>query len=454
MNQSFENIKEYIEQFKTFEKTLNGESKTPLHEIRRSAIEQFAKHGFPTSKDEEWRFTNIQPIIKTKFKSYFNKKIDAVNKEQIDKVIIKGIAQTRLVFINGYYFADYSLNNLINKDVKVGCLSETFRNDCKSIQNHVAQISNYDKNVFTSLNTSFIQDGASIIVPDNTILDEPIYIVYISSEDQTPFVVHPRNLIIVGQRSKVSIIEHCVHLSDNIYFNNTVTEIAASENSIIEHTKLQSESTKAYHIGTTYIKQSSGSNVAQNSIMIGGAIVRNNVMSILDGEGTECKLNGLSLATGQQLIDNHTTIDHSKPHCSSHEMYKAILDGKSKGVFNGKIYVRKDAQKTDAKQTNKTLLLSVDAAMNTKPQLEIFADDVKCTHGAAIGYLDADALFYLRSRGISEEIARDLLTYAFANDILERLCCEGIREYLHLILHSRLKQGRQFEKLYTDEFTN
>ncbi|MDI6765854.1 MAG: Fe-S cluster assembly protein SufD [Bacteroidota bacterium] len=447
MNQSFENIKQYIEQFEAFEKTLNGESKTPFHEIRRGAIEQFSKLGFPTAKDEEWRFTNIQPIIKTKFKTHFNKKIEAVRKEQIEKVIIKGIAETRLVFINGYYSDEYSINNITNKDIKVGCLSETLQNNFKLIRDNIAHISKYDKNVFTSLNTSFIHDGAFIFVPDDTTIEEPIYIVYISSEDQTPFITHPRNLIIVGQHSKVSVVEHFVHLSDNIYFNNAVTEIAAGENSIIEHTKLQSESAKAYHIGTTYIHQSKGSKVTQNSIMIGGAIVRNNIISILEDEGIECTLNGLSLATGQQLIDNHTTIDHSKPHCASHELYKAILDGKSKGVFNGKIYVRKDAQKTDAKQTNKTLLLSDEAAMDTKPQLEIFADDVKCTHGAAIGYIDADALFYLRSRGISEEIARDLLTYAFADDIIEKLCCEQIREYLHRILHSRLKQGRELEKL-------
>lgn len=445
MNQSFENINQYIEQFETFEKTLNGELKTPLHEIRRGAIEQFSKLGFPKTKDEEWRFTNIQPIIKTKFKPRFNQKIETITKEQIDKVIIKGITETRLIFINGYYSDEYSINYLTNKSVKVGCLSEILQNDFKLIRDDITHISNYDKNVFTSLNTSFIHDGAYIFVPDNTILDEPIYIVYISSEDQTPFITHPRNLIIVGQHSKVSVVEHFVHLSDNVYFNNAVTEIAAGENSIIEHTKLQNESTKAYHIGTTYINQSAGSKVTQNSIMIGGAIVRNNVISIIDDEGVECTLNGLSLATGQQLIDNHTTIDHSKPHCASHELYKAILDGKSKGVFNGKIYVRKDAQKTDAKQTNKTLLLSDESAMDTKPQLEIFADDVKCTHGAAIGYLDSDALFYLRSRGISEEIARDLLTYAFANDIIERLCCEQIREYLYQILHSRLKQGRQIE---------
>lgn len=447
MSQVIENIKPYLEHFETFEKSLNGELKTSIHKIRRDAIEQFSQIGFPINKDEEWRFTNIQPIIKTKFNFSIQQQVEALTKEQLDKVIIKDISKRRLVFINGNYFAEHSINKITNKQVIIGSITGILQNDLKVIQNKIAEASRYDKNPFTALNTSFIRDGAYVFIPEKTNIEEPIYIVHIAAGDETPFIIHPRNLVIVGSGSRISILEHYVYLSNNIYFNNTVTEIIADKNSIVEHTKLQSESTKGYHIGSTYIHQSEKSNVTQNSIMIGGAIVRNNVLSILNGEGIECTLNGLSLATGQQLIDNHTIIDHSKPNCTSHEMYKAILDGKSKGVFNGKIMVRKDAQKTDAKQTNKTLLLSDNATMNTKPQLEIFADDVKCTHGAAIGYLDADALFYLRSRGIGEEIARDLLTYAFANDIIERLCCEQVREYLHQILHSRLKQGRQLEKL-------
>jgi Fe-S cluster assembly protein SufD len=214
------------------------------------------------------------------------------------------------------------------------------------------------------------------------------------------------------------------------------------EGAVVEHDKLQQENAEAFHIAMTHANLSSRATLTSNSIALGGALVRNNITAILGGEGIECTLNGLSLGTGSQLIDNHTTIDHAKPHCASHELYKAILDGKSRGVFNGKIFVRQDAQKTDAKQTNKTLLLSDDATMDTKPQLEIFADDVKCTHGATIGQLDAEQIFYLRSRGIGEMKARDILTFAFASDVVGRIHHDALRERLEALVHERLSGGR------------
>jgi Fe-S cluster assembly protein SufD len=237
-------------------------------------------------------------------------------------------------------------------------------------------------------------------------------------------------------------VESYVGIGEDNYLTNAVTEVVVGEGTTVEHDKLQLESLSAFHIGTTAIQQLAGSSVTSNSVALGGALVRNTVSVVLDGERCECTLNGLSLGTERQLIDNHTSIDHAHPHCESHELYKSVLDGAAKGVFNGKITVRRDAQKTDAKQTNKTLLLSDDATINTKPQLEIFADDVKCTHGATVGQLDEEQLFYLQTRGIGIEAARDLLTFAFATDVINRIHVEPLHAQLDTLLHNRLRQGR------------
>jgi Fe-S cluster assembly protein SufD len=285
-----------------------------------------------------------------------------------------------------------------------------------------------------------VQDGAFIYLPDGTQLEEAIHLLFLASGGEQ--LQNPRNVIVTGRDCRLSIVETYHTTGTPLYWTNVVSEVVVGEKTVLEHDKLQAESVHAYHVGTTTIAQAAGSRVTSNSIAFGGAIVRNNVNVRLGGEQSECTLNGLSVATGAQLIDNHTAIDHAMPNCASHELYKAIHDGKSRGVFNGKIFVRQDAQKTDAKQTNKTLLLSDDATIDTKPQLEIFADDVKCTHGATVGQLDEDQVFYLRSRGIAEEDARDILTFAFASDVAGRVHVDPLRDQLDAMLHARLRQGR------------
>jgi len=386
-------------------------------------------------------------MTRTQFTPIFKLGVDNISKQKLDTILLNGIKGDRLIFLNGLYAEQLSEISTAKKNVRVENLRKMFQSDPDIIEQHLSRFAKYEQSAFTSLNTGFMNDGAVIFIPDNTIIEKPFYIVYLSTDLSTAFVTSPRTLVIIGKNSQASIVEHYVSLDENSYFTNATTEIVAAEHAVLTHTKLQTESMKSFHVGSTFIQQSPGSNVTSNTVMIGAAIARNNIFSTLDGDGVECTLNGLSLATGEQLIDNHTTIDHAKPNCISHELYKAILDGKSKGVFNGKIFVRKDAQKTDAKQTNKTLLLSDNATMNTKPQLEIFANDVKCTHGAAVGYLDADSIFYLRSRGIDEAIARDILTYAFANDVINRIPIEAIRDYTNHILYTRLKQGRLLENI-------
>jgi Fe-S cluster assembly protein SufD len=435
----------YLASFSQFEKSLNGESTSDLHALRRAAIHRFAQTGFPTSRDEEWRFTNVAPIAKIPFSPVLRYENHGVDAAHIKKLAL-GLKCTRLVFVNGHYAPELSVITPSSKGAKVMSLKTALRSEAAVVEKYLAKYVKHEENGFTALSAAFLQDGAFIHVADDVKVKGPIHLVFVAAGERSVAAL-PRNLIVVGNNSKVSIIESYVSIARTSYLTNAVTEFIVGENAIIEHDKLQDEALDSFHIGTVHFQQSRGSNVVSNAINFGGSIVRNTITAVLNGEGVECTLNGLNLGTGTQVIDSHTVIDHAKPHCASHELYKSVLDGKSKGIFNGKIFVRKDAQKTDAKQTNKTLLLSDDATIDTKPQLEIFADDVKCTHGATVGYLDEEQMFYLRSRGIGVEAARDLLTFAFANDIINRIHIDALRERLDTMIQRRLSHGRTLEGL-------
>jgi Fe-S cluster assembly protein SufD len=440
-----EQIEQYLSNFEKFEKGLNGESKSPVHMIRKNALDTFTKLGFPTTRNEEWKFTSVLPIAQSHFAQILNPDPSGIKQKDVDRFLFPGLEKNRLVFVNGHFSKELSSITAVPKNATVENLAEALRADKEFVEQHLSRYARFDENAFTALNTGFMKDGAFIKVPDGVIFDEPVFLLFVATKHREPFVTHPRNLVVVGKNAQISVVERYVSLDEMAYFTNAVTEIVAGENSVIEHDKLQQENTNAFHVGSLHITMEAKSNFTSNSFVMGGSLVRNDIVSVLGAEGIECTLNGLSLATGKQHIDNHTTIDHAKPHCNSHELYKSILDGKSKGVFNGKIFVRKDAQKTDAKQTNKTLLLSDEATIDTKPQLEIFADDVKCTHGATVGHLDAEAVFYLRSRGIGYDLARDILTYAFASDVTRRVKIEAVRNELDHMILERLHQGRQME---------
>lgn len=431
----------YQSNFEMFEKTLNGESNSSVHALRRNAIARFSEMGFPTAKNEEWRFTNVTPIVKANFQPSMRDAVHLVTANDIASLVFHDTH--RLVFVNGHCSKELSSVSSLPNGTIVESLAVALKNSPELVGKHLARYSKYDENAFTALNAAFLQDGAFVSIPEGIALERPVHLLYISTGSTEPFVSYPRNLIITGKNARLSLVESYVCLDENSYLTNAVTEVVLGESAVVEHDKLQIESEKAYHVGTMHVYQHGKSNYTSNSISFGGSIARNNITAVLDAEGSECTLNGLSLATHQQLVDNHTTIDHAKPHCNSHELYKSILDGKSKGVFNGKIFVRKDAQKTDAKQTNKTLLLSDDATIDTKPQLEIFADDVKCTHGATVGQLDAEQVFYLRSRGIELTTAKDILTFAFAGDVVERVHIDPLKEQLEALIHARLDEGRQ-----------
>jgi Fe-S cluster assembly protein SufD len=404
-----------------------------LQDLRDRGAAKFAALGFPTTRQEEWRFTSVAPIANAEF--HLAPASPSVPAEQLNGFVYAGAAH-RLVIVNGRFAPGLSRVSGLPISVRFGSLAAATTEQTDSVARYFGRLAEVGTRAFTALNTAFAQDGAFVVIPDGLVLDQPLQILFVASGAAT--MSHPRTLILAGERSQCRIVETYVGIRGDKYFTNAVTEVVAGENAVVDHYRVQEESREAHHISSLHIHASRSATFSSHSFAIGGSLVRNDVFAVLDGEGAECTLSGLYLADGERLIDNHTTIDHAKPHCPSHEVYKGILGGKAKAVFNGKIIVRPDAQKTDAKQTNRALLLSDHATINTKPQLEIFADDVKCTHGAAIGQLDEDALFYLRARGLTFAEARDMMIHAFAGEILDRVQIPDLRRGLEDELYSQL----------------
>jgi Fe-S cluster assembly protein SufD len=470
----------YLSSFRELEQRLAASAPSWLHELRRAAMAGFAENGFPTTRQEEWRNTNVAPIAAVPFQNATtpwtpSQRGGAALVERLGQHPLADLGCPKLVFINGRFSKQLSRLEALPRGVRAGSLAEAFSSDGKTLEHHLTRYAaDYREHAFVALNTAFLEDGAFVEIPKGVVLETPIYLLYVSDPSGTPTVSYPRNLIIAGRESQATIIEAylwsgagapaCRDVSlesgtvsatdtgksagatEGVYFTNAVSEIAVGEGAVIEYHRIQQESERAFHFGRLEFHQERSSNVATHSIATGGALVREEVKAVLGGEGAEATLAGLYVITGRQHVDNQTTLDHAQPHCSSREVYKGVLDGESSAVFNGKIIVRKDAQKTDSKQSNKNLLLSEKAIIDTKPALEIYADDVKCTHGATIGQIDAEAIFYLRSRGIGRQEARDLLTYAFVNDVLGRIKYEPLRERLREGLFARLASGQRAEE--------
>ena len=405
-----------------------------IQQIREEARRRFDELGYPTTRNEDWRFTSVAPITRTTFLPGAE---DAASDRGGTRI------SGRLVFYNGHYRPKLSSPP---KGITVGSLARMLGGQPSLVEPHLARYADYQNNTFVALNTAEFQDGAFVQIAPGAIIEEPIQLVFESSANGHPTVSHPRNLIVAGPNSQATIVETYTSAPSaagdhaSLYFTNPVTELVAGDNAVIDHYKLQTESEQAFHVATLQVQLGRDTNFRSHSISFGGGLVRNDVNAVLS-EGAECTLNGLYLVHGRQHIDNHTAIDHAKPYAASHELYKGILDGRSTAVFNGKILVRKDAQKTDAKQTNKNLVLSEDAVINTKPELQIHADDVRCTHGATIGQLDAEGIFYLQSRGIGLVDARNLLILAFARDIVDRIKVEPLKAQLEQMLLEKLHGG-------------
>jgi Fe-S cluster assembly protein SufD len=408
-----------------------------LQDLRDRAASRFSALGFPTVRDEDWRFTSVAPIANGEFKPASAEAALATEAELSG--YLYSDAAVRVVIVNGHFVPALSRTAGLPAGVRVGSLAAAITDHTDVVQRYLGQLADFGSRAFTALNTALAADGAYVYIPDGMVLNQPIHVLFVTTASASgPIISNARALIVTGERSQAQIVETYVGPAGAAYFTNAVTEVVAGEGSVIDHYKVQEESLDAFHVASMHIHAARSANFSSHSFSLGGRLTRNDVNALLDGEGAECTLNGLYLADGDRLVDNHTSIDHAKAHCPSHEIYKGILGGRARAVFNGKIVVRQDAQKTDAKQTNRALLLSDTATINTKPQLEIFADDVKCTHGAAIGQLDEDAIFYLRARGLTYFEARDMLIRAFAGDILDRVKIQPLRAALEAELYAQL----------------
>jgi Fe-S cluster assembly protein SufD len=407
--------------------------------VRQAGLAGFAELGFPKLSDEDWRFTNIAPIANLPFQLAREVGVNGAETKLTDESAFAKLSGHRLVFVNGFFSAKLSSLKPVSGGVRIENLFTALAKDSALIEKHLGKYARTANNTFAALNQAFFTDGAFIFVPAGVEVAEPVQLIYISSAKQNGEVILPRNLIIAEANSKLTVLESYISTGNVAYFTNAVTEILAGDSAVVEHIKLQDEAADAFHIATIAGEFGRASNVTVHSFALGAKLSRTNIRTKLAGEGLECILNGLYLTKDEQLADHHMIVEHAQPHCASHEYFNGILDDKSKGVFHGRILVREIAQKTDAKQTNKNLLLSDNATADTKPQLEIYADDVKCTHGATIGQLNDESIFYLRSRGIGKDTARQMLIHAFAGEIIERIKCEPAREVIDKLVWDRLE---------------
>ena len=383
---------------------------------------RFAELGFPTTRDEDWRFTSVAPIAELEFSN-----TQADDTATLEGCVFDALEGPRLVFVNGHFSSKLSSVGQLPTGIEVGNIANS---DCPDPK--------MTGDAFGALNIASFIDGAFVRVADEVTFEMPIRVYYLGTGGDGS-TANIRNLFIIGANSKATILESWTG-ADAAYFNNVITELSVGDNAQVEHVKFQDESVAAFHIAGLHAMMGRDSHTAHHSIALGGRIARNNIRAHLNGTGLEAVLNGLYLPRGEQLIDHHMVVDHHQPHCDSHEYFNGILDDSARAVFHGRIHVHKGADKTDAKQTNKNLLLSNNATVDTKPQLEIYADDVKCTHGATVGQMNPEQIFYLRTRGLNEEAARRMIMHAFAGEIIRRIACESVREELDRLVWDRLEE--------------
>lgn len=427
----------YLDAMGAAEKELAG-APSWLRELRRGGASRFAEVGFPTTRDEEWKYTDVTPIIQAGFKPAA-REVNGIDPARLEGFWFENLPSHRLVFVNGRYSEKLSTPGAWPTGVTAMNLSAALRHQAHRIEPYLGRCAPEKIHGFAALNTALFADGAYIHLGRGARLAWPIHLLYVTTGAGGPLLSQPRNLVVAEGDSQAVLIENYVAIGESAYFTNALTEVAVGPHAMIEHYRLQEEGASAYHVGGLHAHLDRDGWFTAHGIDLGGRLVRNDLRSVLDAAGAECHLNGLYVIGGRQHVDNHTHIDHARPRGTSREFYKGVLDGRSRAVFHGRVVVRPDAQHTDAQQVNNNLLLSRDAEADTKPQLEIYADDVKCAHGATVGQLDPDVLFYLRSRAVDEAAARDLLTYAFARDVLNRLRLDPVRAQLERHLAAKLR---------------
>ena len=423
-----------LSSFMAFEEKIDFHQE--LHNVRSQAIKNFESKGFPTKKEESWKYTSLNTILKNDF-SVFPKKENTIEFAEVKKYFLHEIDTYKVVFIDGTFSSFLSSTSHDGLDV---CLMSSALNKPKykmCIDEYFNNIASKEESL-TSLNTAFASEGAYINIPKSKVVEKPIEIIYFSTGSEAALMVQPRNLVIVGENAHVQIIERHQSLNDNPVLTNSVTEIFAQKRAIVDYYKIQNDVQTANLIDNTYIAQKQESHVSVHTFSFGGNITRNNLNFYHQGERIDSTLKGVTIIGDKQHVDHYTLVQHATPNCESHQNYKTILDGSSTGVFNGKIFVEREAQKTDAFQKNNNILLSDKATINAKPQLEIFADDVKCSHGCTIGQLDENAMFYMQQRGIPRKEAKALLMYAFTSEVTGSIKIPELRSKIARIIADKL----------------
>lgn len=439
----------WLEAFETLEQSAS-QSPAWLLPLRKAGLARFAKTGLPTLKDEDWRFTNVDPIRQLQPNPVITRteldatRLDQVNYPHKDKEAI------RLVLLDGHYQPALSDLSKLPDNVTILSLAQAITEKGEALEKHLGQYTYQNDNPFAALNTAFFQDGLYIHLPKNCQLDIPVHILNLAGADGSGSTSFARFFVHAEAFSKCTILETYQALNDAVYLSAPTSEFLVDDEAFVEHIKVQDESEEAFHVASIYANIGRAAHFHSHYLTLGGRISRNNIRTKLDGEGLEAVLNGLYLSDGDQLSDHHMIVDHAKPHCDSHEYFNGILDDRARGVFHGRILVQQIAQKTDAKQTNKNLLLSDDATADTKPQLEIYADDVKCTHGATIGQLDDEAIYYLRTRGVPKSVAQRMLVHAFAGEIIDRIGHDELREELDELVWQHLEDFTHFQSESND----
>lgn len=421
----------------------NVDVDSDLHNIRTEAIKNFEDKGFPTKKEEAWKYTSLNAVLKNDF-SVFPKQENVVNYTDVKKYFIHEIDTYKVVFIDGVFSSFLSSTTHDGLDVCLMSSALTKPKYKEVIDEYFNKIANTQDSL-TSLNTAFANEGAYINIPKNKVADKPIEIMYLSTGNEAALMVQPRNLVVVGKNAQVQIIERHQSLNSNPVLTNSVTEIFVQERAIVDYYKIQNDVQSANLVDNTYIAQKGHSVAAVHTFSFGGNITRNNLNFYHQGERVDSTLKGITIIGDKQLVDHYTLVQHAQPNCESHQNYKGIFDDNSTGVFNGKIYVEREAQKTDAFQQNNNILLSEKATINAKPQLEIFADDVKCSHGCTIGQLDESAMFYMQSRGIPKKEAKALLMYAFSNEVIESIKIPALKNRITKLIAAKLNVNMGFD---------
>ena len=431
----------YLLAFESFEKDGFASDPSWAHELRKSAISRFNELGFPTDRrgNEEWKYTDVRPIARVSFQPIANLAPTKLKSGELKRFTFGETKWNGLVFVDGSYLEELSSVSFLPHDVSVMNLAEAMATKADLTREHLARHADYETNAFTALNTAFVHHGALVHIPDGTVVDQPIHLLFITTSHEPDIVSHPRVLVIAGKNSQATIIESYGSLAETRYFTNAVAEVVVGAGATIKYYRVQRQSEEAFHITNTYVVQARDSNFSSVNIDLGGGLVRNNLNALMGDEGSFCMLNGLYILTRSQHVDNQVIIDHAKPYTTSRELYKGVLDGKSRSVFHGSIIVREGAIKVDANQADKNLLLSDQAEADTKPAFWIYCDDVRCAHGAACGQIDENALFYMKSRGMDDETARGFLTRGFVNEIIDGIASEPLRSHVDQLVTAKLR---------------